>query len=177
MNIPVSDIHVAGGLKKWMEREARNVNSLHQIGSGLNKVANATRSMGEDFSKPQNRKKAVPTEHEEQVEFIKWARQNLQPDVFAMLFAIPNGGKRSKKTAVDLKAEGVKPGVPDLMLTTPRGKYHGLFIEMKRTKGGVVSKEQREMIAMLQNAGYAVYVCRGCDEAQDAMREYMFGQE
>ena len=33
-----------------------------------------------------------------------------------------------------LRAEGLKSGVPDLCLPSAHGEYHGLYIEMKRTK-------------------------------------------
>ena len=44
---------------------------------------------------------------------------------------IPNGGKRDKRTAVALKRQGVKAGVPDICLPVARNGYHGLYIELK----------------------------------------------
>lgn len=72
------------------------------------------------------------TEEQEQIALMNWARmqENVYPEL-TMLFHIPNGGKRSKAEAARFKAAGVKSGVPDLFLPIPRGKYHGLFIEMK----------------------------------------------
>jgi hypothetical protein len=64
-----------------------------------------------------------------------------------MLFAIPNGGARHKAIAGKLRAEGVRAGVPDICLPVPRGEYHGLFIELKRPKGGHVSEEQEAWIS------------------------------
>ena len=52
-------------------------------------------------------------------------------------------------------------GVPDLFVPA-----WGLWIEMKRTKGGVVSVEQADWIEYLQGLGYAAVVCRVCDEAK-----------
>ena len=37
---------------------------------------------------------------------------------------IPNGGKRDKRTAVALKRQGVKAGVPDICLPVARNGYH-----------------------------------------------------
>ena len=48
-----------------------------------------------------------------------------------LLYHIPNGGKRDACTAVNLKRQGVKAGVPDLHLPVARGGYHGLYIELK----------------------------------------------
>ena len=64
----------------------------------------------------------TPSEHIEQVNFVNWVEYNY-PKI--KLFAIPNGGKRSIKTAIDLKSEGVKRGVPDLFIPELF-----LFIEM-----------------------------------------------
>lgn len=91
------------------------------------------------------------------------------------MFAIPNGGARDKLTGAMLKAEGVKPGVPDIFLPFPIGPYHGLFIELK-TVTGRLSSEQRDWLQRLQHQGYAAVVCRGLDEAFDTIKYYMTGQ-
>ena len=99
----------------------------------------------------------IPTEHEEQREYVKWFRQS-HGDI--RIFAIPNGGSRTPSTAARLKAEGVSPGVPDLFIPA-----WGLWIEMKRTKGGKVSAEQKEWHIYLETCGYRVIVCHGCADA------------
>ena len=83
-----------------------------------------------------------------------------------LVFAIPNGGKRSITTAMQLKAEGVAPGVPDLFI--PELK---LFIEMKRQQGGRVSKEQKEVIAELTKVGYQCLVCKGFEDAKEQLEK------
>ena len=100
----------------------------------------------------------VPTEHEEQRELVKWFRQSFDG---IRIFAIPNGGARSITTAAKLKVEGVSAGVPDLYV--PEWK---LWIEMKRTKGGVVDKAQKDWHEYLTAIGDVVIVCRGADEAK-----------
>lgn len=100
----------------------------------------------------------IPTEHEEQRELVRWFRQSW-PGV--RIFAIPNGGARSKATAGRLKAEGVASGVPDLFVPAWR-----LWIEMKRAKGGSLSHEQKDWIAYLQSVGYWVIVGKGADDAK-----------
>lgn len=119
--------------------------------------------------------KAVPTEHEEQSAFFTWADKWLPEDMRPLLFAIPNGGHRFAATAGKLKAEGVRAGVPDVFFSWARLGYHGLYLEMKRTKGGTLSEKQKDMIASLQQAGYLVVVCKGCEEAKEALRAYMIG--
>jgi hypothetical protein len=91
----------------------------------------------------------------------------------AMFHAIPNGGHRSKRTAADLKAEGVRPGVPDYCLPVPRGKFHGLYVELKRTAGGRPSPEQRQWLAALEQQGYLTHVARGWQDAWAVIRDYL----
>lgn len=101
----------------------------------------------------------MKSEHLEQSEFVSWFKKNYWPE--HRIFAIPNGGHRSKSQAMALKCEGVCPGVPDLMIPSLK-----VFIEMKREKGGVLSKEQKEWIEYLNKNGYIVKVCNGCEEAK-----------
>ena len=97
---------------------------------------------------------------------------NKHPEL-ALLYAIPNGGKRSIKTARMLKATGVKAGVPDMCLPVPRYPYHGLYIELKRRKGGRVSEKQSEWLQDLMKEGYKTCVCYGSDEAICVIDEYL----
>lgn len=113
---------------------------------------------------------AVPTEHQEQVALFEWAAHYRPLDV---MYAIPNGGKRAIQTAAMLKAEGVKPGVPDICLPVPRGHYHGLYIELKRRRGGKVTREQQAWIEALMHQGYACAVYHGWDAARDVIIDYM----
>lgn len=112
------------------------------------------------------------SEHHEQVLFV--ARFRMAYPVFRkLLYAVPNGGRRSKTEAAALKAEGVVPGVPDLFLSVPRGKYHGMYIEMKKALGGRVSKPQADMIKLLEYQGYYVQVCEGAEAAMTAVTWYL----
>ena len=105
----------------------------------------------------------IPTEHEEQRELVKWFRQTFNG---IRIFAIPNGGARSITTAARLKVEGVSAGVPDLYV--PAWK---LWIEMKRMKGGVVDKSQKDWHEYLTSIGDTVIVCRGADEAKQMIQQ------
>ena len=73
------------------------------------------------------------SEHSEQAALFRWAAmQSKSIPALALLLAIPNGGARSLTTGGRLKAEGVKAGVPDIVLPVPRGSYASLWIELKR---------------------------------------------
>lgn len=92
---------------------------------------------------------------------------------YGMIFHIANGGSRGKAEAGRFRAEGVKSGVPDLMLPVPIGIYAGLFIELKRVKGGKVSENQKKWIADLNANGYYATVCHGAEEAIKTIEKYM----
>lgn len=116
----------------------------------------------------------IPTEAQEQTTLFQWAalRYWLFPEL-RLLHAIPNGGSRNLIEARHLKEQGVKAGVPDIFLPCARGGWHGLYIEMKRRKGGRVSIEQKKMILALRDQGYCVEVCEGWEAARDVIMEYM----
>lgn len=97
------------------------------------------------------------------------------PDL-AWLFAIPNGGQRHKAVAGKLKAEGVKSGVPDLMLTVPMNKYHGLFIEMKAGVNKPTNNQCR-WLAHLNLRDYFAVVCYSATEAIQILEWYLQGAE
>lgn len=120
-------------------------------------------------------------EHNLQCACVRWF--NLQwPQYRGLLFAIPNGGARSKATARKLKAEGVTPGVSDLILLVPqwfmtwRGEQGclcaGLCIEMKTAKGHQ-SPEQKEWQAKVEDQGYRYAVCHRLDEFMDVVNGYL----
>lgn len=100
-----------------------------------------------------------PSEHLEQVRFVAWFEKNYPQ---YKIFAIPNGGLRNKVVAANLKAEGVRPGVPDLFIP---GLF--LFIEMKRQKGGRMSDKQKEWKEHLENLGYSFFVGHGFEDAKE----------
>lgn len=89
-----------------------------------------------------------------------------------MLCASANGGLRNKITAARLKREGVRAGYPDIFLNIARNGWHGLFIELKDGKGRV-SESQRWWHERLTEQGYAVFVCRGWEDAKNTILAYL----
>ena len=118
-------------------------------------------------------RRLVPSEHEEQSVLIQWATlaQPNQPEL-GLLFAIPNGGHRLPSVAVALKREGVKAGVPDLLLPVARCGYHALFIEMK-AEGGTLSVHQKWWRSNLISRGFGHAVCYGFDDARQVLVDYL----
>lgn len=120
----------------------------------------------------------VPTEDEEQMALFTWANHMAVsghlPEL-SRLFHVPNGGSRGHAEAGRFKAMGVKRGVPDVFLDVPRGGFHGLRIEMKRRRGGVLSDEQADWIDYYNANGYRAVVCYGWDEARMEIEDYLRG--
>lgn len=116
-------------------------------------------------------------EHSEQVSLMKWWA--LACHSFGLdertLFAIPNGGERNVIVAKRMKDEGVRAGVPDLFLAWSDRKYGGLFIELKKPKGGRVSDAQKLYIELLNESGYKAVVCKGWIEAKREIELYLSG--
>ncbi len=117
-----------------------------------------------------NRKRSEATE---QMRVINWSRAYSSdfPEL-RLLFHIPNGGSRNTLEAQNLKAQGVKAGVPDLCLPVPQDGFHGLYIEMKYGKNKTTEK-QKWWLSELVAQGYKTAVCYGADEAMDCIADYL----
>jgi hypothetical protein len=123
-----------------------------------------------------------------------WAQQNEDkyPEL-KWLHAIPNGGSRGddeRSRAIrgaNLKAEGVKAGVPDIFLPVPRYKqseadsqvmqieYCGLYIEMKKPGVNKASKEQLEFKEFIQKNRYGWILCDNWITAVANIEAYLKG--
>ena len=120
------------------------------------------------------RKKLVPTEDEEQCWLLSWAEINEYrwPEL-GLIYHIPNEGKRSWRAGRELKAQGLKPGVPDIVLPVPNRHHIALWIEMKRRKDGRVSEAQKRMMFALKKYGNMTVVCYGWEQARDVILNYL----
>ena len=107
----------------------------------------------------------VPNEDLEQITFIQWFKRTYK-DI--LIFHIPNGGKRSITQAMKFQKMGVTPGIPDLYIPAWR-----LWIEMKRRKGGVLSKDQNEIITYLESIGDSVIVGKGWEDARSKVLDFL----
>ena len=123
--------------------------------------------------KRMRRRTAGPSESQEQKALFQWAAlaEQKYPEL-RLMHHVPNGGLRDARTAVNLKREGDKRGVPDISLPVPRGKYHGLYIEMKVGKNKL-TKEQQQWFKSLEEEGYATHVCYSWLEAREVIEKYL----
>jgi len=128
------------------------------------------------------KKLEVPTEYQEQCRIFEWARmkQLEWPELELLKGSLSGVDLRNKNKQNQWgvitrakKAGKIKKGWPDISLSVPRNGFHGMFIELKRTKGGVVSHEQDRMLKLLQGQGYDCYVVRGADSAIKTITKYL----
>ena len=77
-----------------------------------------------------------------------------------------------KATAAVLKRQGVKAGVPDIMLPAARAGYHGLYIELKAGEN-TTTKKQKEWLEYLRQQGYYTAVCYGWQPAAQLIEQYL----
>ena len=126
------------------------------------------------FKPRATRTKPVDREGLEQAALIKELELRL-PEVAALIYHVPNGGHRHKLVAIKLKGQGVKAGVPDLVLPMARGGYFGLYLEFKATapNDAAVSASQHAWIRRLNDQGYLAIVCRGHFDAMEQIRAYL----
>lgn len=113
-------------------------------------------------------KVVVPTEDQEQIKLATWLSKNN-----ILYYHVPNGGSRNMIEAVKLKRMGVMSGVPDICIPVSRSCYHGLYIELKRKEGGVVSENQEYWLAALRREGYQAVVCKGAEIAMEVITRYL----
>lgn len=103
-------------------------------------------------------------EHQTQTGCVNWFRYVYND---ALIFAVPNGGRRDRKTGSRLKAEGVLAGVADLIILSSVGTF---FIEMK-TKTGQQATSQKGFQKRVEALGYHYYVCHSFEDFINAVEK------
>jgi len=116
----------------------------------------------------------VPTELAEQQVIFAWAKFHEQkhPEL-KLLHSTLNGIRLPIGLAVKAKKSGNKPGCPDIYLDVAKRGYHGLRMELKRSRGGQLSQDQIWWIEMLRDQGYCVEVPKGANEAITYICDYL----
>lgn len=120
------------------------------------------------------------SEHDQQVLVIQWAarHEGRWPELRWLHSSlngiyIPASAATRVRIIRHMQAEGMKKGIPDLCLPVARRGFHGLYIEMKRDDGGVLSKEQKEFMAFAEAQGYRDQVCYGYEDAVKELEWYL----
>lgn len=104
------------------------------------------------------------TEFEEQALFVEYLELLQAQGKIVIFSAVPNNTfTKSWKQKRKQTKEGVRPGVPDLIIVTTT---EVIFMEFKRTKGGVLSIYQKEWIKALPHKQTEAVVVKGFEEAK-----------
>ena len=100
---------------------------------------------------------------------------NEHPETRRLLFHVENEGTHSNaRDGSRRKAMGLIAGVSDLILLMPRGKWHGLCIEMKTTDSSSgQSKDQISWQVIVERQGYRYEVVRTEEEFKALINEYL----
>lgn len=107
-----------------------------------------------------------------QVECFTWA-WNERPITRRLLFHVTNEDSKSNMIeGARKKAMGLIAGVSDLILLIPRGRWHGLMIEMK-TEDGYQRPEQKEWQRLVESQGYRYEVVRSKDAFIELIDSYL----
>lgn len=119
----------------------------------------------------------APLERQEQAAFVEWLDIAVGDYGF---FHATNEGKRGKVGGAIAKGQGLRKGVPDIVITRRapwRPELRGIAVEMKRRHGSVTSEEQKAWIAALNADGWAAMVAEGWDEARHFVESFGFSTE
>jgi hypothetical protein len=119
----------------------------------------------------------VPTEAQDQQSIMQWAAWNQgQYPALRFLFHVPNEGDRGDRGHAIAVAQGLRPGVPDLLLPVAIGEYIGLAIELKRAdRSNHPTADQRFWIEGMRRNGWRTEVCYGYDETIAVIEQYLNG--
>lgn len=105
------------------------------------------------------------SEHSIQSQLFAELAYKKRPGVY--IIAIPNGGLRHARVALQLKDEGVTPGAPDIIVALPEGRTG--WLEMKN-KTGRLSDVQIGVSSILKHLGHYWGMARTVDEALAHLR-------
>ena len=83
--------------------------------------------------------------------------------------AIPNGGSRDAREAMNMKTQGVLAGMPDLIILGPDKTT--IFIEMKADDGRV-SFDQNVIHGQVAGLGHPLIVAYSAEEALASLRKF-----
>lgn len=86
-----------------------------------------------------------------------------------LVFAVPNGGLRSKSEASRMRWTGTLAGVPDMILLAPGAR--AIFIEVKADKGRL-SPEQSEVIEWIERLGFSCWIVRSVDDMRAVLQRH-----
>lgn len=112
------------------------------------------------------------TEHQLQSMFFDWVRIKRNFDTrFLLIVGIPLGGKRFRKTAIQMWKEGALKGMPDVFNFNRTSKHTGQVIEFK-VGSNKMTDEQKAWFVLLKKQGWDCHEVRDFETAKKLTEEY-----
>ena len=120
------------------------------------------------------KKNDSPLEEWEQEKLFVWKTENCDeyPDL-KLLNGSLCGVRLRPGQRLKAKRQGMPKGFPDINLPVVCYPWTGLYIELKRVKGGVTSPEQKWWLKKLSEQGYKAIVANGHKEAKKIIKNYL----
>lgn len=103
-------------------------------------------------------------------EFFAYAQSRIPELQYA--FHVPNGGQRNARVGLQLKREGVKRGVPDIIIPVPRQSYVGMVIELKFGKNKLSTEQQDWLSFFAQQHWHCIVAYSWQDAALHVVRYF-----
>lgn len=117
------------------------------------------------------------SERHNQIELVRWLRWKRVLFLGTLNGEFGLGGGRNGMAAIaQAKQVGLEKGAPDILLLEPRGGYHGLALELKHAKGGVLGSEQKVWLEALRARGYMAVCKNGAPAAIRCIADYLDGR-
>ena len=120
----------------------------------------------------------VPSENQEQRALVKWL--NFHPVLKDFFCKNDNEGKRTPAQGWNLKLMGLRPGVSDLFIYYPSGKFHGLWLEIKRNMRYTPSQmktdtwvAQEKFQSIVKSVGFDAHFCYGFEHGKRIIESYL----
>ena len=121
---------------------------------------------------PPTKKQRKQEEAVLQAKCFQWC-WNEFPETRRLLFHVENERSDGNKLEGARRvAMGLVAGVSDLILLMPRGRWHGLCIEMKTPKGDQREKQQTWQ-ALVEKQGYRYEIIRTEEDFRALLVEYL----
>lgn len=116
------------------------------------------------------------SEQKSQEYIFSWAatQEKLIPSL-KLLNGSLNGVRLTIGNAVKAKRGGLKKGHPDIQWPVARGKWIGLYIELKKESGGILSPEQKAWLSDLTKEKHLAVCIHGHKKSIELIKAYSRG--
>ena len=122
------------------------------------------------------------SEYQEHVTVCNWLDFHY-PDI--VFFSSGDGLKLHPKTAIEFSKLKSDRGIPDIFISEPNNRFHGLYVEMKNINISIYQKrnpekftsetieQQNITMERLEKKGYFCCFALGSDAAIDVIEKYL----